>query len=118
MPKKILIIEDNANTRTTLADILIENGYNVAEAADGKEGMEKVKEENPDLILLDIVIPKIDGYEFLKTIKSDELTKDIPVIIVTGKPKMEGLFVPEGIADYVTKPIDHKKLLEKIKNIL
>lgn len=118
MSKTILVVEDNVNERITLVDILTEKGYKVVEAADGEEGLKKIKEERPDLILLDILIPKINGYNFLKRLKLDESTKSIPVITVTAKAGMEELFATEGIVGYIVKPFDNEILLEKIKNTL
>lgn len=118
MSKTILVVEDNVNERITLVDILTEKGYKVVEAADGEEGLKKINEERPDLILLDILIPKINGYNFLKSLKLDESTKNIPVITVTAKAGMEELFATEGIVGYIIKPFDNEILLEKIKNTL
>lgn len=118
MPKRILIIDDEPHIVKTIKDRLEFAGYTVITAYDGEEGLKKVNEEKPDLILLDILMPKMDGYNFLRALKLDENIKDIPVIILTAKAQMKELFVPEGILNYITKPFDQKELLEKISKAL
>lgn len=118
MPKKILIIDDEPKFVKTLKDRLEFAGYTVITAYDGEEGLNKAKEEKPDLVLLDILMPKMDGYNFLKALKLDVNINNIPVIILTAKAKMKGLFIPEGALDYITKPFDQKELLEKIEKAL
>lgn len=115
--KKILVVDDEPHIVETLKDRLEFAGYTIVTACDGEEGLKKAKEEKPDLILLDILMPKIDGYNFLRILKLDEDIKDIPVIMLTAKADMKGLFAPEGIVGYVTKPFDQKELLDKIEKI-
>ncbi len=81
--KKILFIEDESALQKTFGDILKNKGYKVIKALDGESGLRSVKEEKPDLILLDLILPKMDGFEVLKGLKGNEETKNIPVIILT-----------------------------------
>lgn len=83
MQKKVLSIEDDAFLSSLVSGKLIENGFSVITAATGKDGIEKSKTEKPDVILLDLMLPDIGGFDILKTIKADPETKDIPVIILS-----------------------------------
>jgi DNA-binding response OmpR family regulator len=83
MAKKILVIEDEATLQKALVEILEQSGYEMVSALDGERGWELVKEEKPDLILLDIILPKMDGFDVLKSLKGDTATDKIPVIILT-----------------------------------
>jgi len=83
MDKKILVIEDEATLQKALVEILEQSGYQVNSALDGEKGWEIAKEEIPDLILLDIILPKMDGFDVLKSLKGDPKTEGIPVIILT-----------------------------------
>lgn len=81
--KKILFIEDESALQKTLGDVLRKEGYKVISAMDGEEGLRLVKSEMPDLVLLDLILPKFHGFEVLKKIKEDQQTKDIPVVVLT-----------------------------------
>ena len=81
--KKVLIIEDEATLQKALQEVLVAEGYDILSALDGSRGIEMAREENPDLILLDIILPKMDGFEVLGELKSEEKTESIPVIILT-----------------------------------
>jgi len=83
MSKKILFVEDEPNLQKAVGELLKQENFQVFGALDGNEGLEIAKKENPDLILLDLILPKKDGFEVLKELKADEKTKDIPVIILT-----------------------------------
>ncbi|PIP25010.1 MAG: response regulator, partial [Candidatus Nealsonbacteria bacterium CG23_combo_of_CG06-09_8_20_14_all_36_12] len=86
--KKILFIEDEETLQKTLGEVLKQEGYEIIPALDGEAGLNLLKSEKPDLILLDLVMPKMDGFEVLKRLKADEETKDIPVIVLTN---LEGI---------------------------
>lgn len=83
MPKKILFVEDEAALQKTFNDILKQEGYEVVSALDGEIGLKLAQTEKPDLILLDLILPKLHGFEVLKQLKEDVATKDIPIIVLT-----------------------------------
>ena len=116
--KKILVVDDEPEFVDMLKIRLEANDYAVVTAANGKEGVEKAAAEKPDLILLDILMPEMDGYSALKELKANNETRDIPVIVVTAKSKMQGLFLVEGINDYVVKPFEADDLLLRIKRVV
>lgn len=118
MAKKILIIDDNEQNRLLMSDILQYRGYEILEAEDGEKGISMAAEIKPDLILLDMQMPGIDGFAAAKMLKSDPLTKDIKVIVVTSLA-MKGdreKIIALGVDDYIAKPIDTRQfpvLVEK-----
>jgi two-component system alkaline phosphatase synthesis response regulator PhoP len=118
MEKKILLIEDEKDMVYAVTMQLRASGYEIIAASDGDEGLKKAKENKPDLILLDIMLPRKDGYTFLLDLKKDEATKSIPVIVVTAKPAMKDIFEMEGVKAYITKPFENTHLLSKIKEII
>lgn len=113
---KILVIDDSPTERHVLVELLTKNGYQVVTAENGEEGIEKAKEELPDLILMDVVMPGLNGYQATRTLTRDEKTKHIPVIVCTSKSqetdKIWGL--RQGAQDYMSKPINGEELLAKI----
>jgi len=118
MAKKILIIDDNKDNRLLMSDILQYRGYEILQAEDGGKGVSMACELKPDLILLDMQMPGIDGFEAVKMLKNGPLTKDIKVIVVTSLA-MKGdreKIIALGVDDYVAKPIDTRQfpvLVEK-----
>lgn len=117
--KKILIIEDNDEMRMVLTEIF-ESIYHVIALPSGEKALDKIKETMPDLILLDIMLPKISGIELCKKIKSDLATRSIPVVLITAaatsEKKLEGLQI--GADDYVTKPFDTKELITRCNGLI
>jgi len=117
---KILIVEDNVDTVELLRKRLRADGYDTAEAYDGRAGLAKVKEYEPDLIVLDIMMPGIDGFEVCRRLKADENTRHIPCLMLTAKSdiesKVKGLDV--GGDDYLPKPFDYKELTARIRSLL
>ena len=113
---KILVVDDSPTERHFLVELLTQNGYQVITAENGEEGIEVAKAELPDLILMDVVMPGLNGYQATRTLIRDEKTKNIPVIVCTSKnqetDKIWGL--RQGAQDYMTKPINGEKLLAKI----
>ena len=118
MPKKILIIDDDPTSNTLVGFLLKTNGYQTLTAVNGKEGLELAKKEIPDLIVLDVMMPEMDGYTFLREFKRNNYLKIPPIIMLTSKEKMEETFRLEGVADYFVKPLDTQKLLKKIKELI
>ena len=114
--KKILVVEDSPTTRKIITITLSQNGFETIEARDGLEALSRLNENSPDLILLDIILPKMDGYKVLSFIKESPEYKDIPVIMLTSKDgfmsKAKGRF--SGSAAYITKPFDPEKLVDAI----
>lgn len=117
---RVVIIEDNNDNLTLLSVILEKNGCEVLVAGTGREGVELAIRERPDLVLLDIQLPDMNGLEVLKTIRSSEVNGDIPVIAVTSLA-MHGdreKMLAAGCDGYIEKPIDPMRFLQKVKNIL
>ena len=115
--KKILIVDDSPTDRFALMEFLAKQGYNVVTAEDGADGIQKAKSELPDLILMDVVMPGINGYQATRTISREDATRHIPIFMCTSKDqetdKIWGM--RQGANDYLTKPLDYEVLLEKIK---
>ncbi len=117
---KILLVEDNEMNRDMLSRRLTKRGFEVAIAIDGAEGVEKTRLESPDLILMDMSLPVLDGWEATRQIKSDEKLATIPVIALTAHA-MSGdreKALEAGCDDYDTKPIEFQRLLGKIEELL
>jgi len=119
MPR-ILLVEDNEMNRDMLSRRLIRKGYEVVMAVDGNEGLQKGREIEPDLILMDMSLPGIDGWEATRRLKADAATALIPVIALTAHA-MAGdreKAIEAGCDDYDTKPVEFTRLLEKIEALL
>ena len=117
---KVLLVEDNEMNRDMLSRRLTKKGFDVVMAFDGKRGVEMASEESPDIILLDMSLPVMDGWEAAKHLKESETTKSIPIIALTAHA-MAGdrdKALGAGCDDYDTKPVDIKRLLEKIEGWL
>ena len=117
---KILIVEDNELNRDMLSRRLMRKGFEIVMAEDGQKGVEMSLSENPDLILMDLSLPIMDGWEATSTIKNEEETKEIPIIVLTAHA-MAGdreKALEAGADEYDTKPIEFKRLLGKIKEFL
>ncbi len=116
----VIIVEDNAKNRKIMADLLRVHGYSYIEAVDGQEGLELTIEKKPDLVLMDVQLPRLDGYEATKMIKTDERTSHIPVIVVTSfaMKNEENRAREAGCDEYISKPIDIHSFVETIKKFL
>lgn len=114
--RKILVVDDSPTDCQFLLETLAKKGYQVVIAESGEDAIAKAKSELPDLILMDVVMPGLNGYQATRTITRDEATKHIPVIMCTSKTaetdKIWGM--RQGAKDYLTKPIDPSQLLAKI----
>ena len=117
---KILVVDDEVYIVHILDFSLGMEGYEVITALDGEAALEKARNEKPDLIVLDIMMPKLDGYETCKALKSESKTKDIPVILLSAKGRNadQKLGFEVGADDYITKPFSPRKLVERINAIL
>lgn len=118
MNREILIIDDDILNVKVLKSRLEEEKFKVVSASNGQQGLEMAKKINPSLIILDIMMPGMDGYTFVKKLKFDNDIKNIPVIILSGQEKMQDLFAMEGITDYLVKPYKPKELLEIVNKHL
>jgi two-component system, OmpR family, response regulator VicR len=120
-PKRILCIEDEAEMIELMRLILSRKGYQVSGAAGGQEGLEKVRTEMPDLVLLDLMMPDMGGWEVYQQMKADDKMKDIPVIIVTAKAqsidKVLGLYIAK-VDDYIAKPFSPSELVDSVEHVL
>src|SRR5512140_290676 len=116
--ERILIMEDERPMRTALEDVLAEEGYRVLSAADGRSGLERALEEKPDLILLDIMMPRLDGYAVCAELR--RLSNPVPILMLTAKGQVEdrvaGLDV--GADDYLVKPFSTEELLARVRALL
>jgi CheY-like chemotaxis protein len=119
-PKTILCADDSLTALTMHQMILKSHGYRVVTAQDGLEAVNKAGTENPDLILMDVVMPRMTGFEAVKAIRTDEATKGIPVIMVTtrAEPKVIETCFQAGCNDYVNKPVDGAVLLSKVRALV
>ena len=120
MSKTILVVEDQEDNRQILRDLLSANDYDMLEAENGEEALAAVKKQRPDLILMDIQLPVLDGYEATRRLKADPATKSIPIIVVTSYALSgdETKARESGCDAYVTKPYSPRALLAKIKEFL
>ncbi|MCB9800344.1 MAG: response regulator [Candidatus Omnitrophica bacterium] len=116
--KKILVVDDEEAARTLLRSRLEASGYCVVTACDGLDALEKVTAEKPDLILLDIMMPRMDGSEFLQRMKTEGHLDYIPVIVLTAKANMREFFLVQGAVDFMVKPFLSKNLLAEIEKHL
>ena len=117
MKKKILVIEDEPHISKLVKFILEKNGFEVLQAFVGQEGLEMAKKEKPNLIILDVMMPKMDGFEVARLLTNAKETKNIPIIMLSSaaqfKHKMMG--IESGAVDYITKPFDNEELIAKVK---
>lgn len=117
---KILIADDIKQNVKLLRVILTASEYDVVEAYDGEEALAKARDEHPDLILLDVMMPKVTGYEVCQKLRADEITKHIPVIMITALHEMDDRIkgIEAGADDFISKPFNKAELLARIKSLL
>jgi len=117
---KILVVDDEVNITQILEFSIGAEGYEVITAANGEEAIDKARREQPDLIILDVMMPKIDGYEACRILKANPLTKGIPVVLLTAKGRDidKRLGYEVGATDYIIKPFSPNKLVDRIHQLL
>jgi len=117
---KILVIDDEPNIVQTLKDRLEMNDYRVVTASNGREGLEMAMTEKPDIILLDVIMPVMDGHEMLEHLRKTDEGRDVAVIMLSARSQNQDIARANacGIEDYIVKPFDLSELLEKIEGIL
>ncbi|MDR4507077.1 MAG: response regulator [Candidatus Brocadiaceae bacterium] len=117
---KILVADDVKQNAKLLRVILSASEYEVVEAYDGEEALEKAKTENPDLILLDVMMPKITGYEVCKKLRAEEKTSNLPIVMITALHEMDDRIkgIDAGADDFISKPFNKMELLARVKSLL
>jgi CheY-like chemotaxis protein len=120
MAEKILVVDDDENAITILQILLEDHGFEVTLARDGRTALELVRKARPDIVLLDVMMPDMNGYQVCEAIKSDPVTRDIPVIMITAKDMGEDveMAISKQVDWYIAKPYDNKYLLSKIRSFL
>lgn len=116
MPTKVLITEDEPNIVESLTFILTRAGYEVAAVADGEAAMQQLQAERPDVMILDLMVPKLNGFEVLKRVKGDPALASLPVLVLSAKGQAHDKQLAEeiGADDFVTKPFSNRDLVERI----
>ena len=119
-PKKILLVDDEVDLVETVRFPLEMEGYHVLVSYNGEDALNQARKENPDLILLDLMLPKLDGYKVCRLLKFDERYKHIPILMLTAKTqeKDKVLGMETGADEYITKPFEMDFLMEKVKEYL
>jgi len=118
--KRILVVDDEVDLVETIRFALELEGYDVLVAYNGEEALNQARKENPDLILLDLMLPKLDGYKVCRLLKFDERYKHIPILMLTAKTqeKDRATGMETGANEYITKPFEMDGLMKKVKNYL
>jgi two-component system, OmpR family, alkaline phosphatase synthesis response regulator PhoP len=118
--KRILVVDDEIYIVHILEFTLTMEGYEVLTAADGEEALRKIEQDRPDLVVLDIMMPKMDGYEVCRRLRDDEDLRTLPVILLSakGRPIDRETGLEVGADDYIVKPFSPRRLLEKIRELL
>ena len=121
MPRKKILLVDDSHTVLLLHRMMLSHcGYELLTARDGQEALEKASTERPDLIFLDVLMPRMDGFQACRALRSRAETKDVPIILVTtrGEPHYVRQGFESGCTDYITKPFDGEELLAKVRSHL
>ena len=115
---KILVVDDEEQLALAVKIRLQSRGFQVTTCSDGKQALEQIEKDRPDLVILDVLMPVMDGYSCVREINSRFGRSKIPVIILTARDRMKDLFDLEGIEDYIIKPFDHEDLIARIDRTL
>ena len=115
--KKVLIVDDEQQLALAIKIRLQSKGYQVTTASDGQQALALIEQESPDLVILDVLMPVLDGYSCLREINRRFGRGKIPIMILTARDRMKDLFELEGIEDYIIKPFDHEDLLLRIDRV-
>jgi DNA-binding response OmpR family regulator len=118
--RKILLVDDSETVLQMEQMILAKSSYELILARDGEEGVAKALTTQPDLILMDVVMPKMNGFEAVKQLRENAQTRSVPIVMVTSKAEAESMETgyQTGCSDYIIKPIDRLELVTKVKNLL
>jgi len=119
-PRKILLVDDSETVLLIEQMILKKEPYQLFTAKNGVEGVKKALATRPDLILMDVVMPEMNGFEAVRSLRQRDATRSVPIVMVTTKAEAESMEAgyKSGCSDYITKPIDSTELLTKVRNIL
>lgn len=115
---KILIVDDSRTSRRILRNLLVEEGYEVVEAENGEDGIQKYKEETPELVTMDITMPVMDGLEALKEIKEYDSGAKVIMVTAAGQESKVMEAVKLGAAEFVTKPFEKEKILDTVRKVV
>jgi CheY-like chemotaxis protein len=120
MRKKVLLVDDSSTILLMEKMVLKKTPYEVVTASNGEEAVQRALQEHPDIILMDVIMPKMGGFEALRRLRQEEATRNTPVIMVTTRGEAENVEqgYTSGCSDYITKPIDTMELLAKLRNHL
>lgn len=120
MAYKILVVDDEPPIVRLMEFILARQGHQMLVAVNGEEALEKVRTQNPDLVLLDIMMPRIDGYEVARTLRADPATQDLPIIMLSAKAQEEDIQkgIDVGVNEYITKPFSPEQLVHVVTDYL
>jgi two-component system, cell cycle response regulator DivK len=118
MPARILIAEDHLDSRAALSALLEAIGFEVVQAANGREAVDLAIAEAPDLVLMDMMMPEMDGFEATRAMRAHPLLDKIPIIAVTAMEGAQTIAFGSGVSDYVAKPVDTRLLINKIEQLL
>ncbi len=109
--KRILVVEDDFDLAVVVEERLKANGYEIIKASDGVEALVKAREQKPHMIVLDVVMPVMNGYQFLQELKWDDDIRDIPVVVLSGQNFLKTEFVDAGVKHFISKPFDAQAFL-------
>lgn len=119
MTTRVLIAEDEPHIVESLSFVLRRSGYEVSSVLDGEEAMQRIRSERPDMVILDVMLPKLNGFEVLKQVKSDPLLQSIPVIILTAKGQAHDRRMAEeiGVDGFMTKPFSNRDIVDEVRRL-